>query len=309
MVTLQYAKDIIKTIQKLGMRYSTWQVFEDFLAMSAISFSNTFDWTHKDKREADYMDIVKRYTKDDIALFPQMLAYLVDELERYTDAPRDVLGQIFHDLELHNKYHGQFFTPQHICDMMGLMSISENDLSIEERGYITVCEPTAGSGAMILGFAKAMKENHYDYQRQMVVTATDIDIKCVYMTYLQLSLYGIPAVVIHGNSLTMEEWSRWYTPVYMLEGWVWRQTCGNFEKRYPEDEVIKRASDPLYAAIRSVEALMSPMDETPETVAEPSESVTEPPEIVIESVETANDSNDFDVTLREAANGQLSFEF
>jgi hypothetical protein len=32
------------------------------------------------------------------------------------------------------------------------------------------------------------------------------------MTYIQSLLYGIPAIVIHGNSLTSEEWSRWYSP-------------------------------------------------------------------------------------------------
>ena len=29
-----------------------------------------------------------------------------------------------------------------------------------------------------------------------------------------ISIYGIPAVVIHGDSITVEEWSRWYTPAY-----------------------------------------------------------------------------------------------
>lgn len=29
---------------------------------------------------------------------------------------------------------------------------------------------------------------------------------------IQLALYGIPAVIIHGNSLTVEEWSHWFTP-------------------------------------------------------------------------------------------------
>lgn len=41
--------------------------------------------------------------------------------------------------------------------------------------------------------------------------AQDIDIRRVWMAYIQLSLYGIPAMVIHGNTLTMEEWDRWYT--------------------------------------------------------------------------------------------------
>lgn len=129
----------------------------------------------------------------------------------------------------------------------------------------------------------------------MVVTATDVDIKCVWMTYLQLSLYGIPAVVIHGNSLSMQEHSRWYTPVYILDGWVWRQTCGNDDKRYPEDEAFKRAADPMYAAIRDAEALL-------ETVNDKQESVTA-------TTQTVTDSPSFDIKLHETENGQLLLDF
>lgn len=63
----------------------------------------------------------------------------------------------------------------------------------------------------------------------MVAYCCDIDIKCVYMAYIQLSLYGIPAVVVHGNSLTVEEWSKWYTPIYLLDGWPLREKETNFE--------------------------------------------------------------------------------
>lgn len=234
------------------------------------------------------MEIIGRYDKSEIDRLPQMLFHLVEELQRYAEYPVDVLGVIFHDLELHNKHKGQFFTPQNICDMMGKMSISKADKAIAERGYLTVCEPCCGSGAMILGFAKAMQECELDYQRQMVVTATDVDLKCVYMTYLQLSLYGIPAVVIHGNSLSMEEWSRWYTPVYLLNGWLWRESCGNKPIRYPEDETMKRASDPMYAAIRDAESLV------PDTVP---------------AVSAPALSETFDINLKESDSGQLKFDF
>ncbi len=282
-------KELLRMIQHLGARHSTWRVFEDFLAMSAISFSNAVDWVHREEREAQYMEIVGRYSKDELDLFPQMLACLVEELEIHAEQPTDVLGAIFHELELHNKYKGQFFTPQNVCDMMGAMSFGEGDKSIAANGYINLCEPCAGSGAMILGFAKAMKKNGYDFNRQMVVSATDVDLKCVFMTYLQLSLYGIPAVVIHGNTLTMQEWSRWYTPVYMLEGWIWRQACGNIDKRYPEDEAMKRTSDPLYAAIRKTEELIS---------ASP-----------LHEAQADSPSPAPDIALKECKNGQLSFDF
>lgn len=58
----------------------------------------------------------------------------------------------------------------------------------------------------------AMQRKGIDYRRKSFFVAQDIDIRCVWMAYIQLSLYGIPAVVIHGNTLTMETWSRWYTP-------------------------------------------------------------------------------------------------
>jgi methylase of polypeptide subunit release factors len=100
---------------------------------------------------------------------------------------------------------------------MGAMTFSEQ--TIGAKGYVELSEPCCGSGAMILGFAKAMLEKGYNYCAQLVVTATDVDLNCVYMAYLQLSLYGIPAIAIHGNSLTNEEFSRWYTPVHVMNGW------------------------------------------------------------------------------------------
>lgn len=239
--------------------------------MTAISISNAVDWLHREEREAEYMKIVARYDRQQIDLFPQMFAHLVEELERHAEALEDVLGKVFHELELHNKYKGQFFTPQHMCDMMGLIAAGD---TLPERGYHSVCEPCVGSGAMVLGLANAIQKNGHDFHRHMVVTATDIDLKCVHMCYLQLSLYGIPAVVIHGNGLTLEEWSRWYTPVYMLDGWVWRQSCGNLDKRYPEDEAIKRASEPMYAAVRDVEALIGTA--TPEQEETPQAPEPEP---------------------------------
>ena len=70
-----------------------------------------------------------------------------------------------------------------------------------------------------------------NYCAQLVVTATDIDLKCVYMCYLQLALYGIPAVVIHGNTITVEEWSYWFTPVYVIHGWRYKSgTVCNIDK-------------------------------------------------------------------------------
>lgn len=219
-------RDFVKFTQDMGQRHSTWQVFEDFLSIAAISISNS---VAPDKaREDQYLAIVKNYSAEELDMFAQMFADLVNTMEKQAeDAPADILGPIFHELELHNKYKGQFFTPQHICDFMGAVSApADKELAkaeIEKLGHFEVSEPCVGSGALIFGFARAMKNVGLNYCSDMCVTAVDIDIKCVYMAYIQLSLYGIPAVVVHGDSLFLKEWSHWYTPIYVLNMWDYRR--------------------------------------------------------------------------------------
>lgn len=268
-------KELIKLIEELRYKYSTWQVFSDFVEMSAISLSNSVDWLHKEKREERYLEIINSYDKKSQEAFPEMFACLVNALQDSLDTTglTDILGQVFHDLELHSKWHGQFFAPMSVCNAMGSMSIVDTEDKIKENEFIRVSEPACGSGAMVLGFANAMKEKKFNYNTQLVVTATDVDLKCVHMCYLQLSLYGIPAVIIHGNTLTVEEWSRWYTPVYMLNGWVWRSQCTLTTARNKDDEIIKRASEPMYDKIRKVVGYSG------------SKSVTEAPEIVPEKAQ------------------------
>jgi len=227
-------KELFKHIQQLGYRHSTWEAFSDFCEVSAIAISNSVDWRQREEREKRYLETIARYEPKEQARFPEMFALLVQALENEltVKGPDDVLGRLYHELELHNKYTGQFFTPGNICDMMGELTVSEQDLQhlINDKGFITLSEPASGSGAMVLGFCKAMQKRGFNYCNQLVVTAVDVDLKCVHMAYLQFSLYGIPAVVIHGNSLTVEEWSRWYTPIYIMDGWARKQTCGITEK-------------------------------------------------------------------------------
>lgn len=222
---------IIEKLKILGSKYSISRVFEDWIAVFAISISNSVDRANWDEREQQYLEIINRYTPDEQQILVEASAELVVALERkhIKGGPTDLLGKVFHSLELHNKYHGQFFTPFHICEFMGQVALGdagEADSTLGEalsqKGYVSVYEPCVGSGGMVLGFANAMYKQGLNYSKQMVAYCRDIDIKCVHMAYIQLSLYGIPAVVIHGNSLTNEELSKWYTPVFLMDGWPLR---------------------------------------------------------------------------------------
>jgi len=268
---VDHQKEIIKLIKQAAYNKAIYEVFNDFLEIAAISISNSVDFTHREEREKRYLDLINSYDKRRQELFPHMFAHLVEALEEkaQTTGPEDVLGPIYHELELHNKYKGQFFTPQHVSDMMAMITCGADDYQgeIAEQGYISMCEPTCGSGVMVTSMCKAMTKVNLNYCTQLVVTAVDIDLKCVHMTYLQLALYGVPAVVIHGDSIAIKEWSRWYTPVYLLYGWVWRAHCGLTSARSREDEMIKCALEPTYAAMCQVEKLIGePLSNSSEPV-------------------------------------------
>src|SRR5258708_2774869 len=60
-------KDLVNLITGLAPRYGAWQVFTDFVEMAAISISNAVDLGQREPREARYLEIVKRYKREEVA--------------------------------------------------------------------------------------------------------------------------------------------------------------------------------------------------------------------------------------------------
>ncbi len=72
---------------------------------------------------------------------------------------------------------------------------------------------------MVIACAQAIQDQGINYQTAMHVVAQDVDATAVHMSYIHFSLMHIPAVVVHGNSLTVEEWEHWKTPAHILGFW------------------------------------------------------------------------------------------
>ena len=219
---LDHQKELTKLLNSFYGRHSHWQVFSDFCEMGAIAMSNAVDLAQREKREERYLQIVKGYSRDELDNFSHGLAHLTMALE---GGFSDVLGHTFHDLELHNKWAGQFFTPYDLSRMMARMTIADSEdlkARIAERGFVTAQEPAVGSGSMVIALAQEMRDAGVNYQQHLHVTAIDVDVKCVHMAYLQFALLHIPAVIIHGNTLALEEYSHWYTPAHIMGGWNWK---------------------------------------------------------------------------------------
>lgn len=229
---MSHRKSLIKLIEANGYKHSHWHVFSDFVELAAISISNAVDLTRREAREARYLEIVSKYEREEVERFPRMLGELVAELE---SGPADVLGQVFMEMDLGSKWHGQFFTPYHLCRMMAGMMVDDHMRGlIEARGFIRANEPACGGGAMVIALAEEMHVAKINYQQHLHVVAQDLDLKAVHMAYVQLSLLHIPAVVIHGNTLALEELSHWLTPAHIMGGWEWKLAAAD-----------RRAAEPI----------------------------------------------------------------
>lgn len=208
---------LVELIKQASTSRSMWEVFFDFLEMTAISLRNAIE--KNDQLEKRYLELINKYDQGTQTLFPRMLAFLVTTMDEEfaTNGPTDVLGSIFNELKLYNEYTGQFFTPGSVSRLIGMLTVPEG--AVEREMTITLEEPAVGSGSMVLDFASSLKEKGFNFQQNLLVVARDIDIRCVHMAYIQFTLYHIPAVITHGNTLTGEEWSTWHTPAYILGGW------------------------------------------------------------------------------------------
>lgn len=218
----EHRKNLVRLLKKNSHRHHLWDVFADFCEMGALAMSNSVDLAHRNERENRYLSIVKKYEPNEVHRFPQMLAELTMAMEY---GPDDVLGRVFGELELGNSSRGQFFTPYPVCQMMASHLIGDGqDLhhQLQERGFITVSEPACGAGAMPIAFAEALTNKGVNFQHCLHIIAQDLDSRAVHMAYLQLSILHVPAILILGNTLTMEEREVWYTPAHILGGWDYK---------------------------------------------------------------------------------------
>ena len=95
-------KNIIRRLDELSGRYSLWEVWQDFVIMSAISIANLIHGPYRDAREKEYLARAGKYSAGEIRLFAEMLSEVVAALERNPD--QDFLGELFMALELGNEW-------------------------------------------------------------------------------------------------------------------------------------------------------------------------------------------------------------
>ena len=192
-------------IRKLSGRYSEYEIFSDFVMLSAMAIADSVNPCEEYQKR--YKDTAGKYNGEELKMFTKLLALLVEELEK---EPRDVLGGLYMSMGLGSKSTGQFFTPYHICKLMA-RTVDFGDLKTTMK--MTILEPSCGSGANVIAcYLEAIEKGLY--YPGISVTAVDLDLKAVCMAYVQFSLLGISAKVSQGNTLALENNLTLYTPMW-----------------------------------------------------------------------------------------------
>ena len=176
-------KALHKAVEGLTGKYHRQRVFEDFLTVTICALAGG-------TMEEQYLEVAGRYSDGEkgsrgIDILAQMFGDLVNAME---ETRADILGDYFEGAISYGA-HGQFFTPEHLTDMMAQL------VGGGEGG--TVNDPACGSGRTLLSAAKVNPHRHFVGQ--------DLDLRCVQMTAINLALNGLRGEVIWGDTLANEQ--------------------------------------------------------------------------------------------------------
>lgn len=221
MERIDHRKEFLKTLESIDYSRSPHEVFYDFLQMGKIALANAM--YRSQKLEEQYFSFLDKYAKKNDEKrrrayqkqFAKLLYHTVEALEENPE--QDFLGELYMEVAcFRGNNKGQFFTPYHLADMMSRIIESDAQQEIEETGCITFCEPTCGSGVMAIAFRNNLVNQQIFTTNSCLMQLTDLDKNCAAMAYVQLSLLGVPALVVHGDSLTQESWEQLFTVPFFL---------------------------------------------------------------------------------------------
>ena len=241
-------REIPRMLQTIRDR-DYYSVVRDFFELSAISVRNTFDFTNRDEFEKRYLNVARQYSSDQLETFASCLGLFMGEIDAAKNGSgefRDFAGEIYMDSGTSNGKAGQFFTPYSVSQCMARINFPKDEvlakLGSDPNRVLTIYEPTCGAGGLIVAAIDALNGYGVNYAWNVFVDCGDIDSRCVHMTYLTLSLLGVPAVVRLGDALAMEYRQNWFTPAYLMAWPHFKARIGR--GNYPNSATVPKSSEP-----------------------------------------------------------------
>ena len=214
---MTFAQQFLDVFKSLCHTRSSWQVWSDFILMSACSISNATDKAMFEHREEMYLQASKHYTREELDEIAHLFALTALALEENPE--QDFLGDIYNEFELYNKHLCQCFTPYSVAKLKAQIMCGDLTERIKAQGSVSVNDCCCGSGILAIAFVNAARAKGVNYQRDMYIVAQDIDFTAAMMCYISLSLLGCSGHVAVGNVITDPIPSReniWYMPMTVM---------------------------------------------------------------------------------------------
>jgi hypothetical protein len=247
----QMARAFRDQMHTLALHRHPYEVFRAFIEIAALTIHQSPYHAGMrarddafDRIERAYLSAVKPDSPDELEGLVKL--YSLATLAFSTYPAPDLLGRVDMELDLGHKRSGPYFTPPPVARAMAKMMVHDVYPLIDQKGFVTLSEPTCGSGCLLIEAANRLHELGYDPQQVMRVHATDLgydpqQVMRVHATDLgydpqqvmrvhatdisrdgfnmadvQLSWLGIAGMVVHGDTLRMAEWECRPTPMLAL---------------------------------------------------------------------------------------------
>ena len=204
-------------IQSMTGKHQLWELWADFIALTAISCSQQLDF--RKEREERYLVIASKYDSEEMNSFSRLFALVMDGYEQNRE--QDMLGSIYMKLNLGSHWTGQFFTPYRVCQAVSGISSNDAVRLIQKKGYVTMLDSASGAGAILISMANSI-------QRSLATGGSSLKLQDHV-----LALLGIAAIVYIGDSLeepyrfdplcTPPADNIWFTPMYFSDVWNGRR--------------------------------------------------------------------------------------
>lgn len=198
----EHRKQFVKCLQDACPNQHLFEVFGMWAECACCTFRQSVRKFRTGKIddgiEARYMETIGKVKNPN--RFAHALAHVVDGLEI---RQHDFLGTAAAECELLNAGAGQFFTPTAVSELMARVTFQ--GIKRDPRHRIKIQEPAVGGGATVIATASVLKDQGF-FPWDYYVVCQDVDFRMFCVAYVQLTLCGIPANVLHGNTLSLETW-------------------------------------------------------------------------------------------------------
>lgn len=234
--------EFLKVFYSLCDRYLDWQIWADFVTLSAVSIACSVDQTSSASREriSEFHSIMERYASNDRDRFAELFGLTVNALEENPE--QDFLGELFMGLNLGNHWKGQYFTPYSVCQLMASIQIISAQDKIGVHGWDSILDPACGAGALLVALRNEAVRRQIS-SNDLLFVAQDIDRVAAMMCYIQISLLGCAGYVVVADSISnpvsgvspllpaqKSGQEFWFTPIFFDP--VWKGRRGIAQLRY-----------------------------------------------------------------------------